>query len=88
MSGRLPGRQLLLQPHRWASEAGRIDSVQAWWIHVGQLRLLDFCALAARIVRYRRRKCGGLRIQHWAAGKPFLLNKADAIASDLNWWCY
>lgn len=83
MSQRLPCGKHLLQPRRWASEAGRIDSVPALLTYVGQLPPLDFCALAARIVRYRRPECGGLRIQHWAAGKPFQHGKADAIASDL-----
>lgn len=82
MSRRLPYRQRLIQPRRWASEAGRIDSVQESLIHAGQWTPLGFCALAARIDRYQRPECGGLRTQHWAAGKPFLLSKADAIASD------
>ena len=86
MSQRLPDGQHLLQPCRWAFEvgAGRIDSALALLMHVVGSMPLDFCERIGRIDLYQRPECGDLRIQRWAAGKPFLLGKAVAMASEGN----
>ena len=83
MSQRLPDGQHLLQPRRWAFEvgAGRSDSALALLMHVVGSMPLDFCERIGRIDLYQRPECGDLRIQRWAAGKPFLLGKAVVMAS-------
>lgn len=53
-------------------------------MHVVDWMPLDFCEWAGRIDLYQRPECGDLRIQHWAAGKPFVLGKAVAMANEVN----